>query len=217
MSELIIQFAKWPEAGKVKTRLAKHIGDAAALAVHCQLLRQVWAQLKDYDQADFELWWDQQLVDSQLQTFLHEHPDLVAEQTQYQRGSGLGERMLYALESGLEQYDKVIIVGSDCPSVTPSYVQQAFDSLQSADLVLGPAEDGGYVLIGAHRRCKNRLSSILMAEIPWGMAQVLAKTCAAAQRQDLAVSLLDMAWDVDELADYQRWLCEFGPQTGEKA
>ncbi len=120
-----------------------------------------------------------------------------------QNGDGLGERMFSALQRGLEDYDRVMLVGSDCPDLDPAYCRSAVLALDHHDLVLGPAEDGGYVLVGA--RC---IAPALFRGVDWGTSEVLAQTLSRAEACNLSVYLLASRRDIDEPADYHWWRTE---------
>ncbi len=212
---LVMQFAKWPRPGKVKTRLARHLGDDRALEVHCALTLQVRRALRQTPFVDSELWWDQAPGDAfslppgmaqDWQCMMTEPAAVFA----VQQGEGLGPRMQHALQSGLRRYGRAMVVGSDCPTVDAVYLQQASAALDHHDLVLIPAQDGGYVLIGARAQAAAALE-LLSAGIPWGTPQVLAATLAQVKRQGLSARLLATTWDVDELPDYERWLAAHAP------
>ena len=106
---------------------------------------------------------------------------------------GLGTRMAAAFDAGV-----AVVVGSDIPKLDVDYVETALRALAGADLVLGPTEDGGYCLIAM-----NELHPELFVNIPWGTEAVLAATLRAAG--SLSVRTLDVLWDVDEAADWERW------------
>jgi len=198
-NNLIIQFAKWPQLGKVKTRLAKTLGDNAALATHIELTMNVLDNLTSANLATVELWFDQLLENNEGQGLVDVcRTKSLAVSTQY--GNDLGERMYHALSSGLESFDKVIIVGSDCPTVDKAYLVGAINALDSNDLVLGPAEDGGYVLLGA-----SKVKPAMLDNIAWGCGEVLRSTVSNAENLSLSCALLDTTWDVDEYEDYLRW------------
>ena len=199
-SNCVIQFAKWPLLGNVKTRLAVHLGDTLARDVHIRLTEEVHGNLCCYEGADIEVH-----VDT-VGTFNDEHSNGIfdtwanASSLLLQQGEDLGERMLKAIENGLRCYPKVLIVGSDCPSVDAEYLASAFSALESADMVVGPAEDGGYVLVGF-----SSIKSEVFDRVEWGSSEVLAQTLENAARINLSVARLDERWDVDEFADYVRW------------
>jgi glycosyltransferase A (GT-A) superfamily protein (DUF2064 family) len=94
----------------------------------------------------------------------------------------------------------LLIVGTDCPVLTPAHLQQAADALQSHDAVLIPAEDGGYVLIGLRRPLPE-----VFKGVAWSTPRVLAQTEAQLRAAGASWRLLPALWDVDEPADWQRW------------
>ncbi|MDG2410913.1 MAG: TIGR04282 family arsenosugar biosynthesis glycosyltransferase, partial [Halioglobus sp.] len=118
-----------------------------------------------------------------------------------QRGKDLGERMFHALHERLAHFDCVILVGSDCPSIDADYLRQAIVALEDAPVVLGPALDGGYVLIGA--RC---VKESMFRNIPWGTERVLACTRVALRRAGLAFTELNALADIDRPEDMHLWL-----------
>ncbi|TBW56658.1 glycosyltransferase [Marinobacter halodurans] len=198
---MLIQFAKWPEYGRVKTRLAAVIGADQALEAHLLLTRAVLDNLvaSGYPLA---FWWDR----PQPPSVSHAHELLERLCTlgvpQFsQEGVDLGARMAHALSSGLAQAPKALIVGSDCPSVDSGYIQQAYAALDKVDVVLGPSDDGGFVLIGARRDLGDTLTGI-----EWGTASVLGQTLAALSDAGFSVRQLANRWDVDDVTDWQRFL-----------
>ncbi len=118
-----------------------------------------------------------------------------------QEGSTLGQRMYRALSLSLQDYDRALVVGSDCPSVDPDYARNAVALLKDYDVVLGPSDDGGYVLIGAARVAEGMLD-----DIAWGTSEVLAQTCERLKASGLSYCLLEPRWDVDEPEDWARFL-----------
>jgi rSAM/selenodomain-associated transferase 1 len=193
---LLQQFARYPRVGAVKTRLAAAIGTTAACTVHEELLLRTGRTLLDAALGDVELWLDRP----------GEHPVLAellglgARGPFLQQGDDLGQRMRQALGAGLAKAGAVVLVGSDCPDLDGDYLSAAFDALASHDLVYGPAEDGGYVLVGCRR-----LVPAVFADIPWGTDAVLAASLAAARRERVAVALLAPRYDVDRVEDLERW------------
>jgi len=124
------------------------------------------------------------------------HPELVL-----QGGGGLGLRMQRQFALGFAQgYRAIVLVGSDLPRLAAADLQQAFVALQREPLVLGPADDGGYWLIGLQRP-----AAALFAGIDWGGPQVLAQTLAQARRLALPFSLLDHQADLDRACDLVPW------------
>jgi hypothetical protein len=207
---VIIQFAKWPVKGRVKTRLAKTMGDEAALAAHKLLTTVVYQNLSRADIGFLECWFDclpeGSPIDFMGDEFLKNATPLML-----QVGRDLGERMRHALILRLSQADKVLLVGSDCPAVCSDYLHEACLALEHHDAVLGPAEDGGYVLIGVSRRILSKLVSIegnrdrFLSQISWGSASVLEETLENFKQCKVSYQLLPELWDVDDESDWQRF------------
>jgi hypothetical protein len=197
---LLMQFAKWPEAGRVKTRLIPALGVSGALDAHLTLTLAVLDNLCGSG-LPVQFWWDREVesvpADAQDIVRTIEQRGLAQK---VQQGANLGHRMLDALETGLVSHGLALIVGSDCPSVEPDYVHQAMASLQEHDVVLGPSDDGGYVLIGARRLIPHMLDGI-----EWGTESVLEQTCQRLKELGLSVGLLEPRWDVDEPEDWARF------------
>jgi rSAM/selenodomain-associated transferase 1 len=200
-SVLVMQFAKWPEAGRVKTRLMPELGAEGAMDAHVRLSLAVLENLvaSGYD---VQFLWDRPLdaapsaalpIIERLETHGVGHA--------WQQGGVLGERMTGALESGLEKAAKAMIVGSDCPSVDADYVRLAVSALDDVDVVLGPSDDGGYVLIGARK-----LAPQMLADVAWGTDKALEQTCERLTKAGLSFAVLPEKWDVDEPADWRRFV-----------
>jgi len=199
-SALLMQFAKWPEAGRVKTRLIPALGASGALEAHITLTLAVLDNLCGSG-LPVQFWWDRAVEavpeDAQEVVRAIEHHGL---RQRVQQGANLGERMLGALEAGLQSHTLALIVGSDCPSVEPEYVRQAVARLKECDVILGPSDDGGYVLIGVRRVVPHMLDDIV-----WGTEHVLEQTCERLEELGLSVGLLEPRWDVDEPEDWARF------------
>jgi len=113
--------------------------------------------------------------------------------------------MFYTLRQCLAQHSYGIIVGADCPTVDVAYVQQAVSALLAgADVVVGPAIDGGYGLIGVSRETPE-----IFADMPWGSDKVLAQTLSRAAKAKHQLVQLAPLWDVDEAPDWSRFCAEF--------
>ena len=102
--------------------------------------------------------------------------------------------------------EQVVLIGSDLPALEPADLEQAFTALEAQPLVLGPASDGGYWLIGIHRSGFRRAGASLMAGIPWGGDQVLATTLERARQRHLQPALLRQLSDLDTRAALGPWL-----------
>jgi len=124
---------------------------------------------------------------------------------QPQRGDTLGDRMASAFEDAFQnRVDQAALIGTDIPGLTPVTLESAFDSLGEADVVLGPASDGGYYLIGMHRGVFPAARK-LFANMNWGTDSVLADTLEIAAISGLRTRLLEKLTDVDSPEDLPVW------------
>lgn len=181
----VVILAKAPVLGTVKTRLARDIGAAAALALYREMLRGVVARLSGQD-------WRLLLAvtpdDSADQPGLW--PDAVARIPQ--GGGDLGARMLRALGRATDGAP-VVVVGSDIPGLGPAQVRQAFAALDTKPLVFGPATDGGFYLVGA----RGRPPAGIFAGVTWSTATVLRDTLAACPPDSAA--MIEALADLDDV------------------
>lgn len=192
----IVVFAKAPVPGTVKTRLAGRYGPAGAARLHRRMTERAAAMLSDAALAPVELSCTPDV----------RHPFFTRCRSRYgiglcrQGGGDLGRRMHRAISRRLREAERVVIVGSDCPALTPEYVAAALDALgDSRDAVLGPSDDGGYVLIGARRPMPE-----LFRGMPWGSSRVLTASLARLRRHGYTHACLPTLWDVDVPSDRVR-------------
>ncbi len=190
-------FARAPELGRVKTRLARTLGDEIALAAHERLVGQCLAALSSLTELQRELWIAGPTDHPGVRRWAHRWQLPVVAQ----RGADLGARMAGTMGDVLARAPFALIVGTDCPTLDATYVRRAVVALQSHDAVLGPAEDGGYGLIGLRRPLPT-----LFEDVSWGTATVTEETLARAKAAGLDMALLDRLWDVDTAADWERLL-----------
>jgi hypothetical protein len=185
----VLLFTKPGVPGRVKTRLIGELTAAAAAELHGALLADILDNLST-GRFRLELRWS--LEEGE------EPPDLGLPASR-QEGRDLGERLFRALEEAAAAGALVAAVGSDHPELSASGVEAAFEALEAgADLVLGPAADGGYYLIAARPDAVQRS---LFAGVPWSTPAVLEETLARAARSGLLCHLLPRGWDVDTAAD----------------
>lgn len=180
-----------PVAGAVKSRLAISLGAEAALMSYCQLVEFLLRRLG-------RPW----------PIHIHHTPDKPVEMENWlgdaysyfpQVGANLGERLIHAMETEFSRgVKKLIFLGGDCPYVDRARVEDAFGELEDCDVVLGPATDGGYYLIGLKQ---NRPG--LFRGIPWGSGEVLSSTLKKCVELGLRSSLLAEESDVDDLAGWK--------------
>ncbi len=189
----ILVFAREPKAGAVKRRLAAQIGEQAALRLYRAMLRRVVATVEQRPLAEYRLW----------VTSNREHEDFLAlcnaQDIHLQRGADLGARMIHAAATELAQdaVESVLIVGSDCPALTLDYLEQALQALaQGFEVVIGPARDGGFVLIGLRKA-----RAELFHAVDWGGPEVLRQTLHRVRGLGIRHHLLEVSWDVDDAED----------------
>ncbi len=184
-------FAREPVAGRVKTRLYPAIGEARALALHRNMLNHVAASVKRSKLAEMELWVSSNPSHEVFLTICNKKDIYL------QSGSDLGIRMANAVRQGLGFADAVILIGADCPSIDENYLKSACQALdEGADVVLGPARDGGYVLLGLRKFVPE-----IFNEMPWGSSEVLSLTLEKLEQQGCSCKLLESRWDVDTAED----------------
>ena len=189
-------FARAPVPGEVKTRLIPALGEAGAAALHRRLVSRCLRAARDSRLGPVELWCAPSVDD----LFFRECERRLGVSLRPQEGPGLGERMRGAFESALARSPRAILVGSDVPALSVQYLRDADRALaQGGDVVVGPAEDGGYVLIGL-----SRLDAGLFRDIPWGGPEVLAETRRRVAALAWRFRELPALWDVDRPEDLAR-------------
>lgn len=204
-------FAREPKLGAVKTRLATSLGAAGALAAYQRLVAHAVSQLRSLHTVRTELWIAGATTHPQVQDWAQ----ALGAAVQAQPPGDLGRRMHAALYDRNQTATSAVVVGTDCPGMTPKLVNQAVAALDGgADVTLVPAEDGGYGLIGMNVARHRALSKSPLADIRWGGSAVYADTLKRCQQLDLEVVTLGSVWDVDTLSDWQRFLAKYGPGGG---
>jgi hypothetical protein len=182
-------FAKNPEIGKVKTRLAKTIGDEKALMIYLKLLEHTYA-IADKVFADKAVFYSEKVQEFDILDY-YKFPKFL------QKGENLGDRMDRAFGQAFGQhYEKVIIIGSDCYELTSEIIEDALVALDNHNVVVGPAHDGGYYLLGMDRHYSH-----LFRNKVWSSENVLLDTILDLKKLKLSYSLLPTLSDVDEEKD----------------
>ncbi len=193
MSKLLQVFARPPISGQVKTRLIPALGAEGATALYRRMLQHAVEQACQADYDAVQLWCSEQ-PEHAFFSSLSSRFDFGL---QVQKGNDLGQRMANALQSGLGEYQSVVLAGSDCPALTSNVLSEAAESLCGrSPVVLGPAQDGGYYLIGC-----NRVVPDVFSRITWGGADVLAMTRDRLATQGIAWSELAVLNDIDVAED----------------
>lgn len=189
-------FARAPRPGQTKTRLIPALGAEGAAALHARLIHRTLRVAREAAPGRVELWCSPDAGDEFFSACEDRYGVVLREQPE----GDLGARMHAALADARAAGEHAVLVGTDCPALSADHLRRARDWLESgADLVLGPAEDGGYVLIGA-----GRPEPVLFTGMPWGTERVFAETLARARDAGLAVQCLEPLADLDRPEDLLR-------------
>jgi rSAM/selenodomain-associated transferase 1 len=190
----LLVFAKQPVPGKVKTRLAEALGPEEAAGIYQTLGRSVVDQVRV----------------GPFRTVVYFDPPTAMEDVTAWLGSeglefrpqaqgDLGDRLDAAFREALGEAETAVVIGTDAPGIDAQGVERAFRQLEEADVVVGPAADGGYYLMGLRSPTPG-----LFQKIPWSTSDVLSATLDRARRLGLDVAILPALEDVDTLEDYLR-------------
>lgn len=188
-------FARAPVAGEAKTRLIPVLGEEAAAELHGLLVRRALATAKAAGVGEVTLWCS---PDAGHPFFARCASDFGVP-LRVQSGGHLGERMASALAAMLGEHGRALLIGSDCPSLKPDDLREAVRSLATHEVVLQPAEDGGYVMVGLAQPVPS-----LFEGIRWGEASVMKDSRARLRAAKLRWRELPLRWDVDRPEDYRR-------------
>lgn len=184
---LLIIFTRNPELGKVKTRLAKSIGDENALTIYKTLLDRTEKTTRNLT-CDKAIYYSVKIRENDIW-------DASIYQKHQQRGNDLGIRMLNAFsEAFSNKYDKVAIIGSDLFDLNPNHINEAFEELNNNDIVIGPAHDGGYYLLGM-----KSIYSQVFKNKDWGTSTVFNDTIKDLKNE--SIHLLETLNDIDVYDD----------------
>lgn len=187
----LIIFIRNPVLGRVKTRLAADAGKEQALEIYTALLRHTRETAIETACSRYLFYTD--FIDDQ-----DEWPEHLF-QKKLQQGSNLGEKMLHAFEAVLANHTAAVIIGSDCYALRAAHIELAFEQLTEYDIVIGPAEDGGYYLLGLKKPHPHIFNGI-----DWSTEKVLQQTLNRIEQNSLRYFCLEMLPDVDTLNDWER-------------
>ncbi|GAB5410121.1 MAG: TIGR04282 family arsenosugar biosynthesis glycosyltransferase [Balneolaceae bacterium] len=193
MNNTLKIFVKNPEIGKVKTRLAATVGDKEALKVYYSLLSYT-KELVLKVEAEKEVWYSEFIDTSDLwnnEGFTKKK----------QEGEDLGARMKKAFQDSFlkDEQAHVILIGSDCAELEEDHLKNAFEHLRDTDVVIGPAKDGGYYLVGM-----SKFLPELFEGVRWSTSEVLQQTMEKIKRLSVSYYLLEALNDVDNSQDWER-------------
>ncbi len=196
----ILVFAKAPVPGQVKTRLLPILNEREAANLHTKLVHETLILTHQQPLCPVQLWCSPVLDHPLFQDLGGKFPLSF----HLQQGDDLGERMQHALSTALKSCKFAILIGCDCPSLSSDDLHSVLSSLQNGcDVVLGPAEDGGYVLIGV-----NSVVHDLFSNISWSTSTVLTETRTRVTQLGLSCEELALQWDIDRPEDLHRYLLQ---------
>ncbi|WP_448560733.1 TIGR04282 family arsenosugar biosynthesis glycosyltransferase [Trichothermofontia sp.] len=202
MKQTLIIFMRYPQPGTTKTRLIPALGAAGAAQLYRHLAERTLAQavaLQAQQVMDIEIWFAGGSV-AQMQAWLGDH-----QVYRSQPAGDLGERMAAAfaavlaagiVRAALPPENRAVLIGTDCPGLNVDHLTAAFAALATHDVVLGPAQDGGYYLIGLQRPIVD-----LFVNMPWSTAIVAQRTLSIAAQLGLSVHCLPRLTDIDQPGD----------------
>ncbi len=190
MKNLLLIFVKNPVLGKVKTRLAKTLGDKKALGIYNLLLQHTF-RITANTSCDKAVFFTDFIDENLL-------PKHFPAQIYMQNGVDLGERMFNAFDFAFKKnYEKVVIIGSDCMQISTQIINEAFLELSIYGAVIGPANDGGYYLLGL-----NKMIASLFQNKTWSSPSVLPETLADLEKLSINYFLLPELIDIDTEVDW---------------
>ena len=191
MEKALIIFTRNPELGKCKTRLAKTIGDVAALNIYKLLLNHTANIAKKVDVERF-VFYSENIIEEDIW-------DKKYFNKLSQKGNDLGERMHHAFEILFQKgFEKVVIIGSDLLDLNVNIIEEAYQKLDDNDVIIGPAKDGGYYLLGMKKNHQN-----IFKNKNWGTSSVRKDTLS--DLIDYQLILLETLNDIDTFEDMKHY------------
>jgi len=194
----LLLLSKAPEPGKVKTRLAEFMGEDAAAGLYEKMVHACLTMCTSADLCPLEIWCSpstDHVFFQQCQKRYHSNLHLQVE-------GDIGQRMSHAIMSALQRTEHAVLIGADCPSLSAVELDAAFAALKAGtDVVLGPAEDGGYYLIGMSVH-----HAELFQNIPWSTDRVLAETQQHLRALGMNWHTLPVHRDIDTAEDYEVYM-----------
>jgi len=196
MKNVLNIFIKYPEPGKVKTRLANEIGSEEACKIYSGFIKNL-CQLHSNKAYDLALFYTPADKAEDIKALVK--PWVTGEVAFHPQSEGdLGKRMEGSFEVLCPKYEKVVGIGSDLPNLHSDVIEKAFKTLDEEDVVLGPSEDGGFYLLGM------RAPHDIFANITWSTETVLNEQVRNIENNELTYALLEKRFDIDTKADLDR-------------
>lgn len=195
---VILLYAKAPVAGKVNTRLIADIGVQAATELQHELIHDRLTMLTESALCDVRLMCAPDTGHDCFTRCDEKYPVALFDQS----GDDLGMRMYNGIRDALQDYKHCVVIGTDAPVLDAVKIRQVLEKLHSgSEVVIVPAEDGGYVLIAMQQA-----HECLFQEVSWGSAEVMRQTARKLDEKNILYEQLAPCWDIDRLEDYRRYL-----------
>jgi rSAM/selenodomain-associated transferase 1 len=190
--KLIQVFTRTPTEGMVKTRLIPTLGARKSAKLHQRMTAHA-ISISRLTSADIEIYVTPDATHHFFSCFKADG------KLKTQVGESLDDRMGDALESGLERYQKVVLLGCDCPTINTATMHEAFSQLEQFENIFIPVEDGGFSLIGT-----TKFSNTIFENVIWGSDVVMKQIRINLEKYNYSWNELDTLWDVDDINDYHR-------------
>lgn len=183
---LVIVFVKNNILGKVKTRLAKSIGNVGAFNIYSELVA-ITEKASTKTNADKHIYFSDVVI-----------PSIWGNEKKFiQKGENLGMKMQHAFQNGFDKgYENIVLIGSDLPTISKEVIEAGIANLKNNDVVFGPAEDGGYYLIGM-----SKMHASIFENKPWSKNNLLAITLQELKAQNQSVGFIETLNDIDTFED----------------
>jgi len=199
MSKKLIIFTKYPENGRVKTRLAETLGEAFASEFYKMCAGYIFNECIKLKRSGIDLliFYAEEEDRNKIRGWVPESFELFR-----QEGENLGERMYNAFLHLLKfNAEKAVLIGTDIPDISSSLIEKSFEYLDDHEAVIGPSSDGGYYLIGL-----SKLNKDIFTGIQWSTGKVLENTLIKLKERNLSYKLLPELIDIDKESDIMKWL-----------
>jgi len=199
MSKKLIIFTKYPENGRVKTRLAETLGEAFASEFYKMCAGYIFNECIKLKRSGIDLliFYAEEEDRNKIRGWVPESFELFR-----QEGENLGERMYNAFSHLLKfNAEKAVLIGTDIPDISFSLIEKSFEYLDDHEAVIGPSSDGGYYLIGL-----SKLNKDIFTGIQWSTGKVLENTLIKLKERNLSYKLLPELIDIDKESDIMKWL-----------
>lgn len=199
----LIVFVRYPETGKVKTRLAEETDNRFACSFYKLCAENTFSEISSLANFDKYIFYTDEKYRAQIAEWTKNKFSYAL-----QEGSDLGERMYNAFEHVLKHYNKAIIIGTDIPDLFKEIIESAGEMLEQNDFVIGPSKDGGYYLLGIKKNYKE-----LFENIEWSSDSVFDSTIRKAKTLNLKIGRLQSLQDIDNLSDLNNWFNQIGNEN----